>query len=81
LAIHPQRMEQEESKSHSAGMICGGYLFIGMGIGFAMGRMVPGLIIGLGVGLVAMAVLLLRAKGKAVRQATLVLTARSWLHA
>ena len=64
LAIHSQRMEKEKSKSELAGMICGGCLFIGMGIGWAMGRMVPGLFIGLGVGLVAMAVILLGARGK-----------------
>ncbi len=49
-------MEKEKSNSQLGGMICGGCLFIGMGIGWAMGSLKVGLFIGLGVGLVAMAI-------------------------
>lgn len=49
-------MEKEKSISQLGGMICGGCLFIGMGIGWAMGSLKVGLFIGLGVGLVAMAI-------------------------
>lgn len=57
-------MEKEKSNSQLAGMICGGCMFIGMGIGWAMGNLKVGLFIGLGVGLVAMAIVLMGMRNK-----------------
>ena len=57
-------MSNEKSTSQLAGMICGGCMFIGMGIGWALQRMVPGMFIGLGVGLVAMSLVLMNARNK-----------------
>ena len=36
-------MENEQSNGQLAGMVCGGCLFIGMGIGWAMGSLKVGL--------------------------------------
>ncbi len=57
-------MDKEKSNSQLGGMICGGCLFIGMGIGWAMGSLRIGLFIGLGVGLVAMAIVLMTMRRK-----------------
>ena len=57
-------MEKEKSNSQLGGMICGGCLFIGMGIGWAMGSLKVGLFIGLGVGLVAMAIVVMAMRNK-----------------
>ena len=59
--------ETEESKrAWSVGGVCvPGGLLLGMGIGWALGHLVPGLLAGLGVGFLAMAlvVALMRPKG------------------
>lgn len=57
-------MDKEKSNSQLAGMVCAGCLFIGMGIGWAMGSLRIGLFIGLGVGLVAMAIVLMSMRNK-----------------
>jgi mannose/fructose/N-acetylgalactosamine-specific phosphotransferase system component IIC len=57
-------MNKEKSNSQLAGMVCGGCLFIGMGIGWAMGSLKAGLFIGLGVGLLAMALVQLGMRHK-----------------
>ena len=50
--------ETEESKKRWAvgGLFIPACLFIGMGVGWAMGYLVQGLLIGLGVGFLAMAI-------------------------
>jgi len=50
--------ETEESKRRweSSGLFIPGGLFIGMGIGWALGYLVQGLFIGLGVGFLAMGI-------------------------
>ncbi|MBN1856519.1 MAG: hypothetical protein JW846_06150 [Dehalococcoidia bacterium] len=50
--------EPEESKKkwETAGLCVPGFLFLGLGIGWALGYMIPGLFIGLGAGLLALAV-------------------------
>lgn len=54
--------ETEESKKRKdiAGLFIPAGLFIGMGLGWAMGYLVQGLFIGLGVGFLAMAIVRLR---------------------
>jgi hypothetical protein len=58
--------ETEESKRRwtAGGLFIPAGLFIGMGIGWALGYLVPGLFVGLGAGLLAMglAVALMRPK-------------------
>ena len=58
----PMEKHKEKSTSQLAGMVAGGCMFIGMGIGWALGSLKSGLFIGMGVGLVAMAILLMNAR-------------------
>jgi hypothetical protein len=53
---------EKDKKISSAGGLCvPAGLFIGMGIGWALGYLVPGLLIGLGAGLLLMALVQLKA--------------------
>ena len=52
--------EESKKKKEIAGLLIPAGLFIGMGIGLAIGYLVPGLLIGLGVGFAAMAIARMR---------------------
>ncbi|MBP6392105.1 MAG: hypothetical protein KA175_18345 [Flavobacteriales bacterium] len=51
---------ERDRNAEIGGLICAGCLFIGMGIGWVLGNLRSGLFIGLGVGLLGMALIRFR---------------------
>lgn len=59
-----KKQRKEEKRCGAAGLLIPGGLLLGMGLGFAYDKLVPGMFIGLGVGFVLMAIILLLCKEK-----------------
>ena len=59
---HDMAEEKKSPRKSAAGTLVAAGLILGMGIGWAFGYLVPGLFIGLGVGLLAYAIIMLTAK-------------------